>query len=96
MLLLILLQAAAPAPAPAPDIELNVHARIKELRIEQRGEAKLNVHAEPDAGSRMEARVEPKAQGRTELRNVTVDIHGRASLADPQQNRIDVETRPQP
>jgi uncharacterized protein (DUF58 family) len=92
--LLALLQAAA--PAPAPDIELNVHARIKELRIEQRGEAKLSVHAEPDAGSRVEARVEPKAEGRTELRNVTVDIHAQASLADPQQNRVETETRPQP
>jgi len=91
--LLALLQAAT---SPAPDIELNVHARVKQLRIEQKGEAKLVVHAEPDAGSRVEAHVEPKAEGRTDLRNVTVDIHAQAALADPQQNRVEVETRPQP
>lgn len=86
---LLLLQAAA---SPAPDIELSVHARAREVKIERKGEAKLEVHAEPDAGSRVDARAEPKAQGRAQLRNVTVDIHAQASLADPRQNRVTVET----
>ena len=90
MLLLLLLQAAG--PPPAPDIELNVHARAREVTIERRGEAKLAVHAEPDAGSRAEVNVQPKAEGRTQLRNVTVDIHAQASLADPDQNKATVET----
>jgi hypothetical protein len=94
MLLLLLLQAAA--PAPTPDIELSVHARAREVRIEQKGETHLKVWAEPDAGSRVETNVQPKAEGRTTLRNVTVDIHAQASLADPSQNRASVETTPQP
>jgi hypothetical protein len=91
MLLLLLLQAVAPPP-PAPDIELNVHARVREVTIEQKGETKLEVHAEPDAGSRAEVNVQPKAEGRTQLRNVTVNIHAQASLADPAQNKATVET----
>jgi uncharacterized protein (DUF58 family) len=90
--LLALLQAAA--PAPAPDIELNVHLKAKSVTIEQQGEARLTVHAEPDAGSRVETNVEPKPEGRRELRNVNVTIHAQASLADPAQNRTDSETPP--
>ncbi|HEY0414357.1 MAG TPA: hypothetical protein VGD66_14575 [Allosphingosinicella sp.] len=88
MLFLLLLQAAS----PAPDIELNVHARARQVTIEQQGRATLQVHAEPDGGSRAEAKVRPQAQGRRQLRNVTVDIHAEASLADPAQNRQGVET----
>ena len=92
--LLALLQAAA--PAPAPDIELNLHIRAKRVTIEQKGEARLTVHAEPDGGaSRVETNVQPRAEGRRELRNVTVDVHAQASLADPGQNRADSETHPQ-
>jgi hypothetical protein len=64
------------------------------VTIEQQGEARLAVHAEPDAGSRVETNVQPKAQGRRELRNVTIDVHAQASLADPGQNRADAETPP--
>jgi len=92
---MLLLQATA--PPPAPDIELNVHIRAKRVTIEQQGEAKLAVHAEPDSGtSRVETNVQPKAQGRRELSNVTVDLHAQASLADPGQNRANSETHPQP
>jgi hypothetical protein len=91
---MLLLQATT--PAPAPDIELSVHIRAKRVTIEQQGEAKLSVHAEPDAGaSRVETDVQPKAQGRRELSNVTVDLHAQASLTDPAQNRADPETHPQ-
>jgi uncharacterized protein (DUF58 family) len=78
MMLFLLLQAAA---AQAPDIELNLHATAKSVRIEQKGEARLEVQGQAP-GSRVEARVEPKAQGRTELRNVTVDIHAQASVQE--------------
>jgi hypothetical protein len=89
--LVLLLQAAA----PAPDIELNVHLKAKSVTIEQQGEAKLSVHAEPDAGtSGVKTNVQPRAEGRRELHNVTVDIHASASLADPAQNRGDAETAP--
>ncbi|MEA2999981.1 MAG: hypothetical protein QOK17_1814 [Sphingomonadales bacterium] len=86
--LLALLQAAA------PDIELNVHLRAKRVTIEQKGEARLAVHAEPDAGSRVETNMQPKPEGRRELRNVTVDIHAQASTADSPQNSAAAETAP--
>ena len=76
MLLLILLQAAQ-----APDVELDVRARIKWVRIERRGEARLEVRGE-GPGNRVDVKVEPKAEGRTELRNLTVDVHAEASVQD--------------
>jgi hypothetical protein len=77
MILLILLQAAA----QAPDIELNVKARARSVTIEQKGEAKLEVRGE-GPGNRVEISVEPRAQGRTELRDVTVDVHAEASVRE--------------
>jgi len=77
MILLILLQAAA----QAPDIELNVKARARSVSIEQKGEARLDVRGE-GPGNRVDVRVEPKAEGRTELRNVTVDVHAEASIEE--------------
>jgi hypothetical protein len=88
LIFLLLLQAAS---TQAPDIELNLHARAKSMRIEQKGEARLEVQGE-GPGNRVEARVEPKAQGRTELRNVTVDIHAEASVSDRAQIRVRAET----
>lgn len=88
VLLLMLLQAAA---TQAPDIELDVHARIKSLKIERKGEARLEVRGE-GPGNRVDVKVEPKAEGRTELRNVTVDIHAEASVSDPAQIRVETET----
>ncbi|MEA3064159.1 MAG: hypothetical protein QOJ27_594 [Sphingomonadales bacterium] len=85
---LLLLQAAS---TQAPDIELNLHARAKSVRIEQKGEARLEVQGE-GPGNRVEARVDPKTQGRAQLRNVTIDIHAEASVSDPAQNRVEAET----
>ena len=78
MIFLILLQAAA---APPPDIELNFSARARSVTIERKGEAKLEVRGE-GPGNRVDVKVEPKAEGRTELRNVTVDVHAEASVQD--------------
>jgi hypothetical protein len=75
---LLLLQAAA---TQAPDIELNLNLRAKSVRIERKGEARLEVRGE-GPGNRVDVRVEPKAQGRTELRNVTVDVHAQASVQE--------------
>ena len=74
--LFFLLQAAA---AQKPDIELNLNLRARSVTIERKGEARLSVRGE-GPGNRVEVRVEPKAQGRTQLRNVTVDIHAEASI----------------
>ena len=88
LIALALLQVAA---AQAPDIELNLNARIRSLKIERKGEARLEVRGE-GPGNRVEAKVEPKAEGRSELRNVTVDIHAEASVGDPAQIRVEAET----
>jgi hypothetical protein len=75
---LMVMQAATPS---APDIELNIHARARSVTIEQKGEARLEVRGE-GPGNRVDVKVEPKAQGRTELRDVTVDVHAEASVQD--------------
>ena len=76
----------------APDIEVNVHATIREVRIRQRGEAVLEVHASPDAGSRVEA-ARPAANAReVNARNVNVNVHGEARIADPATNSPGAET----
>jgi hypothetical protein len=93
MLLLILLQAASPA---LPDIELRIQARAKSVTIEQKGETRLEVHADPDGGSRVDTvSLPPKAEGRTTLRNISVDIRGHANIADPTQMTSAPETQPQ-
>ncbi len=90
MLIIALLLQAAAATAP-PDIELNVRATAREVRLRQRGEASLEVRAGSDAGS--DVRVEkPPANGRTRLRNVTVNVHAEARIADPRQNPQAAET----
>jgi hypothetical protein len=78
LIAIALLQAAS---AQAPDIELNLNLRAKSVRIDRKGEARLEVRGE-GPGNRVEARVEPKAEGRTELRNVTVDVHAEASVQE--------------
>ena len=86
MLLLALLVAqSAPAARPAPDIEVNVHATVREVRVRQRGETSLRVHASPDAGSRVET-PQPATDRDARRRNRTVDIHAEARLADPGAN----------
>lgn len=76
--LFLLLQAAA---TQAPDIELNLKLRARSVTIERKGEAKLDVRGE-GPGNRVDVKVEPKAEGRTELRDVTVDLHAEASVQE--------------
>ena len=88
-MLLFALLAAQPAPAPAtrpaPDIEVNIHATVREVRIRQRGEALLRVHASPDGGS-LAAAPRPAADRDIRQRNRTVDVHAEARIADPGAN----------
>ena len=95
LLSLMLLQAAVASPPLAlPDIELNVRGRARSVEIEQKGEATLEVTAEPDAGSQVEVRVAPKAAGRTKLRNVEVDIQAEARIGDGVEITTTAETSP--
>ncbi len=86
MLLFLLLQAAA---TPAPDIQLDVRATVREVRIRQSGETSLEVRGGPGSDVRVEA---PRAEGRRRLRNVSVNVHAEARIADPTGNRPAAET----
>ena len=88
MILLVLLQAAA---TQAPDIELNLNLRARSVTIEQKGEARLEVRGE-GPGNRVDVKVEPKAQGRRELRDVTVDVHAEASIEEGVKIDAEAET----
>ncbi|HEY0085975.1 MAG TPA: hypothetical protein VGB65_08700 [Allosphingosinicella sp.] len=90
MLFVLLLQAAA--AQPLPDIELNVRARARSVEIERKGEATLEVRAEPDAGSRVDVRVEPVPEGRTSLRNVEVNLRAEARLGEGVKVDAEAET----
>ena len=92
MIFALFLMQAATAAAPPPDIELNVRLTARSVRIERKGEAKLEVRAGPDAGSRVETKVSPPANGSVALGNVTVDVHAEARLGDPRQNPKEGET----
>ena len=83
---------AMQAASPPPDVELNVRATARSVKIEQKGEAKLEVRAGPDAGSRTETRVTPPADGKTELRNVTVELHAEARIGGSGENPPEGET----
>ncbi len=87
---LLLLQTAA--AARPPDIELNIRATARSVRIEQKGETRLEVRAGPDAGSRAGTRVTPPANGSTTLRNVTLEVHAEARIGDHGQNQAGGET----
>ena len=89
MIWLLALQAAA-----LPDISLHATVEARSLRIEKRGDARLEVHADPDAGSlvRVEA---PKANGAKTLRNVHIDVIAEARIGkDPATSAtVEVERR---
>jgi hypothetical protein len=89
ILSLILLQASM---SQLPDIQLDIHATARSVRIETKGETRLSVRAEPDAGSKAETQVTPKVEGATKLNNVNVDIHAEARISDTQQNPDGAET----
>jgi hypothetical protein len=87
---LFLIQAAA-AQTP-PDIELNLDASVRRVRIEREGEVSIEVTG-PDSEVRVDA---PEANGRRTLRNVSVRVRADVRIADPRQNRSEAETpRPQ-
>jgi len=87
-MLALLVLLAQPAQ---PDIELDVRANVRRVRIERSGEASLEVRAEPDAGSAVNVEA-PEARGRRTLRNVEVRVRAEARISQPGQNREEAET----
>ena len=93
--MLLVLLVAAQAASPAPDIALDVRVQARELRIEQRGQASLELRASPDGGTTRNVD-KPQANGRRRLRNVDVRVQAEARIADPAQAVPAAETgRPQ-
>jgi hypothetical protein len=89
--ILFLAAAAGPAPASSPDIEITARARAREVRIEQQGEARLRVWAEPPAADKVEIeRNLPKGQRR--YRNLDIKLDAEARIAGPADSG---ETQPQ-
>jgi hypothetical protein len=80
--ILFLQLAAAQAAAPAPDIELNARVTAREVNIRQEGPAHLQLHADPGVAPPVKvARSQPA--GAKTYRNLTLDLHAEARLADP-------------
>ena len=68
------------APAQLPDIEIAARVSAREVEIEQEGEARLTLHAEP--GEAEPVRVERSAPaGRKSYRNLTIDLRAAARIA---------------
>lgn len=67
--------------APVPDIELRATIEARSVRIEKRGEARLEVSASPDAGSLVKVEA-PRANGARTLRNVRVEVDAEARIGD--------------
>ena len=88
MLLLLLAQAAA----QPPDIELDIRASARSVRIERSGEASLELRAGPDSVIEVDA---PDVQGRRRLRNVQVRVKAEARIADPARPAPTQEPPPQ-
>ena len=93
--MLLILLVAAQAASPAPDVALDVRVQARDVRIEQRGQATLELRASPDGGI-VENVDRPDAAGRRRLRNVDVRVQAEARIADPTQPVPASETpRPQ-
>lgn len=94
ILALALLQAAtqpaappAEAPATLPDIELNVSATARRVTVENRGRTSLELTTAANGAVGQNNMVDVRApslpQGRTELRDVRVEVRGEARIPDP-------------
>lgn len=73
MLLFFLLQSIA-----SPDIEFRADVRAKSVTVERRGDATLEVRADPDGGSMVKVDAPPAS---STLRNVTIVVDAKAVLA---------------
>ena len=70
------------AQAAAPDIQFGAQVEARSVTIEKRGAAKLEVRANPDAGSLVKVEA-PKANGRKTLRDVRIRIDAEARIGGP-------------
>lgn len=80
-LALLILQIAA-AQAAAPDIELQVRVKAREVQIERRGKASLEVHADPPLIEDVKVDATRLPPGSNTLRDVDITIDAQARIAD--------------
>lgn len=76
MLAILALQAAV-----LPDVSLKATVDARSLTVEQRGAARLDVVASPDAGSLVKV-VAPPVNGRRTTRDVRVEVDAEARIAN--------------
>jgi hypothetical protein len=77
------------AQAAAPDLQLSARVQAREVTIERKGSARLEVRASPDAGSKVESNAPAAGDGRR-LRNVDVRVDAEARIGGataPQERR---------
>lgn len=74
--------ADAPAATPQPDIQILARVRAKELTIEQQGEARVEVRADPPLVEKVDVQRNQPGVGRTVLRDLDVRLDARASVTD--------------
>jgi hypothetical protein len=72
----------ATASTPRPTIEFQARVRAKEVTVEQAGEARLTVRAEPALEQAVEVR-RNQPKGPRRFRNLDVTLDARATLAEP-------------
>ena len=80
MMLDVLLALAAQTSTAPPDIQLRAQVRARSLTIEQKGTTRLQLTAEPDAGTYID--VKAPAVDRT-ASNITVTVDAQARIATP-------------
>lgn len=80
---MLLILAALQAATTLPDIQLHARIRAKSVTVEQRGTARLSVHAHPDGGSAVQVDAPPAQKT---LTNVTITIDAAARLAPGSDN----------
>ena len=96
MMLMLIAQVAAAAADPGlapPDIAFNARVQAREVRVEQRGEASLEVSGGPGSGVRVD---KPRGDARGRLRNVDIRVEAEARVAAPEVSvRATAEASPQ-
>lgn len=76
MLFLLALQAAT-----LPDVSLHATLTARTVTIEKHGQATLEVHADPDAGSLVKVEA-PRANGAKTMRNLSVAVDAEARIGN--------------
>jgi hypothetical protein len=73
---------AAPSDGVLPDIEIRASANIRSLEIRSRGQARLELRADPGVAPPVEVERSAPAE-RTRYRNLRIEMRGIARLTAP-------------